>query len=125
PDIVSDCRILSIFLRSGIITCSAFGEEAQDFFGTASKLLEADPDPLVKARAAEFLGLTRQSDPMSHFTAILNSINDPVEANIILNSVVLLRDSGFGYNFDISSVSSAPWNQGKSNASRRFQYLSK
>lgn len=107
----------------GLITCSAFGEQAAVFYEKAKELAASDANLLVRARAAEFLGLTGAADPRPAFVDVLNKTTDPIEANLILNSVVLLRDGKAGIDFDISTVETAGWINSKMVVQRRVSYL--
>ncbi|MCP5520369.1 MAG: sulfatase [Verrucomicrobiales bacterium] len=93
----------------GLITCSAFCQQAAAFYDRARQLAANDPNGLVRTRAAEFLGLTRAADPVPVWVDVLRSTTDPIEANLILNTVVLLRDRQPGINFDFAAVDGAPW----------------
>ena len=84
----------------GLIVCSAFGKEAAEFAGKALELC-AHEDLLVRTHAAEFLGLTGLGNPVPVITEALYQSTDGVEALLILNSLVLLRDGPFGYGFAV------------------------
>lgn len=108
----------------GLIVCSTFGEKAAPFYEKAKFLAALDQEGLVRVRAAEFLGLTKQADPRPVIMDVLQKMKDPGEATLILNTVVLLNDSGLGYEFDLSKFAKASWAKGKqSQASRRMLYL--
>lgn len=109
----------------GLVTCSAFGTQAAPFYAKAKKLAASDPDRLVRVRAAEFLGLAGAADPRPAIIQALQETTDPIEANLILNTLVLLRDGQPGYDFDVSSLESAKWMKaGKEmQAARRMDYL--
>ena len=81
------------------ITCSVFGEEAAEFYDTAKKALEEDPENLVKVRAAEFLGLTRAANPVDALTGCLKNARSATEANLVLNTITLLHEAKPGYEF--------------------------
>ena len=83
------------------ITCSVFGKEAAEFYPMAKEALEEDPENLVKVRAAEFLGLTGAGDPVTALTNCLKNAQSATEANLILNTIVLLHDSQPGYQFPL------------------------
>ena len=93
----------------GLVTCSVFGAKAKTFYGTATKLADSDGNLLVRMRAAEFLGLTGAKDPRPIITDVLKQCKDPVEANLILNTVVLLRDGQPKLEFDFEAVEGAAW----------------
>jgi arylsulfatase A-like enzyme len=108
----------------GLITCSSFGEQAAPFCEKAKAIAESDGELLVRTRAAEFLGLIGESDPRPVIMNALREVSDPVEANLILNSVVLLEDSNPGYDFVLDEFADAEWLMGgKSQADRRIKYL--
>lgn len=85
----------------GLIVCSSHGKAAKAFVADAKELAANDPEILVRVRAAEFLGLIGAADPRPTITeALLKSVS-PVEANLILNTAVLLQDGKPGYRFDL------------------------
>jgi arylsulfatase A-like enzyme len=94
-----------------LITCSAFGEQAAPLFGKARELAASDANLLVRTRAAECLALAGAADPRPVLTDVLNKCTDPIEANLILNTVVLLRDGKPGIDFDFSKVEGGAWNK--------------
>ncbi len=78
---------------------------------------------LVRTRAAEFLALTGMRHPSPVLVQALEESNDALEALLILNSVVLLRDSKNGYNFDLSHLKLAPAVAEDPQVKRRMEYL--
>lgn len=106
----------------GLITCAAFGKQAAPFYKKAEKLAASDPNGLVRVRAAEFLGLTGATDPMPFIYDVLDNCTDPIEANLILNSVVLLRD-GAGVKVDPEYVKNAKWAKLGGLVGHRADYL--
>ncbi len=84
----------------GLIACSSHGAAAASMKESALKLANQDPEPLVRTRAAEFLGLTSLSDPRPIIVKALKDASSEVAANLILNSAVLLKDGKPGYTFD-------------------------
>ena len=85
----------------GLIVCSSHGKAADGFVPKAKKLAADDPELLVRVRAAEFLGLIGAADPRPTITDALLESESPVEANLILNTAVLLQDGKPGYRFDL------------------------
>jgi arylsulfatase A-like enzyme len=106
-----------------IITCSAFGAEASPLAERIRQMAHHDENPLVRTRAAEFLGLTGLEDPRPVLTDVLKKTTDPVEANLILNTVVLLRDGRPRLTFDLSPLRETPWFTAQGEVSRRVNYL--
>ncbi len=106
----------------GMIVCSCFGREAAEFYSRAKNLCAHD-NLLVRTRAAEFLGLTGMKHPAPVIIEALNESSDALEALLILNSLVLLRDGKPGYTFDISQLNLDPEVQKDSQVQRRIDYL--
>ena len=73
------------------MACSAFGEQAAELTGDVQALLRDDV-PIVRVRAAEFLGLIGKLNPQPVLTEIVNTTEDPVLATEALNSTVWFRD---------------------------------
>ncbi|MDP6635404.1 MAG: sulfatase [Phycisphaerae bacterium] len=104
----------------GLIVCSCFGKQAESFVAKAKSLANADAEPLVRVRAAEFLALTGAAAPQKVIMDVLATAEHPLEAVLTLNTVVLLRDGKPGYKFDITADSV----KAKcGDVSRRLQYL--
>ncbi|MCB9082024.1 MAG: sulfatase-like hydrolase/transferase [Lewinellaceae bacterium] len=81
-----------------LIVCSSFGEQAATFYPVAKEMARKDAENLVRVRAAEFLGLCQVQDPQPVLLDALKNAQSPTEANLILNTIVLLRDSkGFPF----------------------------
>ena len=85
----------------GLITCSSFGKQAADQVKIARKLAKKDPDNLVRVRAAEFLALIGNREPQKVILKALSQAKSRTEANLILNTLVLLRDAK-GYEFSLN-----------------------
>ena len=108
----------------GLITCSSFGNQASPFYDKAEQLAASDPDRLVRVRAAEFLGLAGAADPMPFIYDALDGCNDPNEINLILNSVVLLRD-GAGVQVDPDILKNGKWAKADRLVKQRAAYLTR
>ncbi len=108
----------------GLIGCSSFGDQAAGMAELVMQLAAADDSRLVRMRAAEFLGLIGRRDPMPVLAELLRQTEDPVEAGLILNSVVLLRDQAPGWKFDLQSLQGTRWLTAKNGQfERRIAYL--
>ena len=86
------------------ITCSAFGSQAMDLSAAIRKRAESDQHNLVRARAAEFLGLTGQTGAEAILIKCVNDASSGIEAGLILNSVALLRDHSEAQSFEWSKI---------------------
>jgi arylsulfatase A-like enzyme len=105
----------------GLIVCSSFGKEAAPFY-PAARTLCADPDLLVRTRAAEFLGITGEADPVPLLSAALAETEDPWVGLIILNTIVLLQD-GYGADFSTHEPVLAARVRNEPEVGRRLEYL--
>jgi len=72
-------------------TCAYFGQEASELADTARPLLD-DEDPMVRVRAAEFLGSIGKVDPRSTIIDVVNSTDHPVEQLIALNAAAYFHE---------------------------------
>ena len=106
----------------GLIVCSSFGKEAADFY-TIALILTKDENLLVRTRAAEFLAVIGTEDPKEVITGVLRETNDHVEATLVLNTVVLLMDGPYKYEFDISRDQFLPEVLEDQNVKRRLEYI--
>ena len=91
------------------------------FEADLKRMAAEDPDRLVRTRAAEFLGLTGAADPVPYLFDTLAECEDPVEVNLILNTLVLLKDSGV--EVDMSKADGAAWTQLGGLVPHRVGYL--
>ncbi len=109
----------------GLIVCSSYGNQARAFKSVARDLAAADPEPLVRARAAEFLGLAGIENPANYLVDALRDAQSDIEAHLILNTVALLRDSKPGYDVSLSrDIFPSEWLEAsRSNVNRRLDYL--
>ena len=108
-----------------LIVCSSFGKEASELEAAAKELSRSDEDNLVRVRAAEFLALVGAEDPQRTIYQALRNAQTEVEANLILNTVTLLKDGEPGYEFDIDPEwFDAEWREEeRSNVNRRLGYF--
>lgn len=107
----------------GLIVCSSFGQQAKQFAEQAQQLAQADAEPLVRVRAAEFLALTGFADPQPVIVKALREASSGIEAGLILNSLVLLQDSQPGYQFNVQPTLFQPEHLKNDTVKRRLEYL--
>lgn len=107
----------------GLIVCSCHGQSADSFVDQAKHIAAHDTEPLVRVRAAEFLGLIGAAAPQKTILRVLAETNDGVEAALALNSLTLLRDSKPGYPFHISLDHFRPSARKNDSVKRRLEYL--
>lgn len=107
----------------GVIACTSHGKSAL----ALSKQLEAiatnDSENLVRVRAAEFLALHAGMNPVAVLKKSIADAETATEANLILNTVVLLQDGqpGYEFNFKRSDFKHLQGNRGE--LDRRLEYL--
>jgi hypothetical protein len=107
----------------GLIVCSCFGPQAADFTETARSLAAHDPDVLTRVRAAEFLALIGADDPRPVIMDCLAASQSGIQANLILNSAVLLQDGSAGFEFQISEQNLQPQAAKFQDVRRRLSYF--
>lgn len=107
-----------------LIVCSSFGAKASPLYKKARKMTQKDKVSLVRVRAAEFLGLNKEEDPAPVIENALKNASSRTEANLILNSLVLLQDAK-GYTFSLSKdMFPSDWlDKGPALVMRRLEYL--
>ncbi|WP_221409039.1 sulfatase family protein [Reichenbachiella versicolor] len=107
-----------------LINCSAFGKEAAIFLPKAKELAKNDPSLLVRTRAVEFIGLVEGTEGLApQVMDILSKSTDPVEVNLILNTVVLLMD-GAGLELQKAEIEKSQWSKMEGKVvPRRVEYL--
>jgi arylsulfatase A-like enzyme len=86
----------------GLIVCSAFLKEAGEFVEPAKTLAASDKDLLVRARAAEFLGLIKAQHPQEVLLDVLSKSVSEMETTLVLNMITLLQDGETAYKFEIA-----------------------
>lgn len=72
-------------------SCAALGAEAEELAPAAMPLLE-DEDPVVRIRAAEFLGRIGKTDPRETLLEVINQTDHHVTALMALNALVYFHD---------------------------------
>lgn len=86
----------------GLIVCSAFLKDAEEFVESAETLAATDKDLLVRARAAEFLGLIKAQHPQEVLLDVLSKSTSEMETTLVLNMMTLLQDGEKAYKFEIT-----------------------
>ena len=97
---------------------SALGQAAEPLLADITGRLK-DPHPMVRLRAAEFLGVLGHGEPLTVLYDVLNTVPSEAEALLTLNTVVYLRDHR-GLDIDTSRLQ--PRFTG-GQVARRLEYL--
>ncbi len=106
----------------GLIACSSHGKAAKEFFELAKTIGAKDQDALVRTRAAEFLAIAGQVDPAPVLQQAIYEAKSGIEATLISNSIVLLKD-GYGFQFALDPQKFAPAIRNDWFFKRRLEYL--
>ena len=86
----------------GLIICSSFGIEAIENLNKINYLFEKDSENLVKIRAAEYLLLNGQKINNEKIKNLLKSAKTETEANLMLNTLALLKTKNPRYKLELS-----------------------
>ncbi len=107
----------------GVIACTSHGMPAVSLAKSLEAIAANDPENLVRVRAAEFLALHAEIDPNAVIKQAIANAETATEANLILNTVVLLQDGQPGYAFKLkrSDFKHVTGNRGE--LDRRLEYL--
>lgn len=106
-----------------LIVCSSFGEPATSLTQEIRRLAESDPHLLVRGRAIEFLALHAETDPSPAIVNVLRDSRDAIEANEILNTIVMLRDGRHRWDLNVSREDVHESIRDSENVRRRLDYL--
>ncbi len=107
----------------GLIACSSFNGRAKPLKSLVSRIAKDDEVGLVRVRAAEFLGLIGAEDPRPVIREVLANCHSGIEACLILNTVVLLRDGKPSYSFAPEDLRLPQAIEKYPLVQRRFEYL--
>ena len=108
-----------------LIVLSSFGEQANIYAQRANDIAQSDDENLVRLRAIEFLALIGRENPSQLLPALLISAANEVEATIILNTAVLLRDfTEYDIQIDSEMIPLSLTGPQRLNIDRRLDYLS-
>lgn len=85
----------------GLIACSSFGNQANKFYKKAQQISRKEKESLVKMRAIEFLALNQQPIDKQLIINLLKTAKSKTEANLLLNSVALIKSMQPDFSIDI------------------------
>ncbi|NOR27953.1 MAG: sulfatase-like hydrolase/transferase [Lutibacter sp.] len=106
-----------------LIVCSSFGESAIELTPIIKQISILDTELVNKVRAAEFLGIVKAKNPSEIMLKALYETNDEIEALLILNSIVLMKDGFSKYSFSIELEKIAVNVSGNKVVKQRLSYL--
>ncbi len=106
-----------------LISSSAFGNEAKELTAIIKTISNNDLELVNRVRAAEFLGLIKAENPQEVMLNSLYASNDGVEALLILNSIVLMKDGKHQYKFTLDKSKIKAKVLEEPQVLRRLEYL--
>ena len=106
----------------GLIVCNSFADEAIEQTAKMRELANTDEELMNRVRAAEFLGITGSGNPVELMQRALYESQDPSEALLMLNSIVLMQD-GYNYQFNIEFDKINEIVSNEPQVKRRLEYL--
>ena len=104
----------------GLVACTVFGEEAYMFRSNARKLASDEFLP-VRVRAAEFLGVLDDTDPMQILYDVVRLATNEADTMLALNSITYFRDY-LGYEIQSHRINPGVESQ---QINWRLEYLNK
>jgi len=109
----------------GLIVCSSFGMQARGLVPEVKKILQTDKVNLVRIRAAEYLMLNKISFDQKNLKIILENTNSETEANLILNTICLIKQYQPEIKFNFSKeIFPSEWHDEPNKlVNRRLEYL--
>ena len=106
-----------------LIVCASYKAEAKEQKEKAEAIAVSDPVLINRVRAAEYLALAFNQSPVQAIQKALYETSDPVEALLMLNSVVLLRDHYQKYQFSIDCTKLKDIVTADEGVKRRLEYI--
>jgi arylsulfatase A-like enzyme len=109
----------------GLVVCTSFGEKAKSLAPQIKNILEQDDENLVRTRALEYLLLNQKSVDHRIVDTLLKNAKSETEANLILNSLALVKSSRPQMKFNLSKEIFPPEWYDKPNdlVNRRMDHL--
>ena len=108
-----------------LVVCTSFGEKAKILTPQIKNLLHQDPENLVRARAMEYLLLNQESFDFKILDTLLKNAKTETEANLILNTLALIKNSNVPLKFNLSKkIFPSQWYDKPNDlVNRRVDYL--
>ena len=108
-----------------LVVCSSFGKKAKKLVSQIKKIANHDQENLVRARAMEYLMLNQESFDTKIIDQLLKNAKSETEANLILNSLALIKNLKLQMKFNLSKEIFPPewYNKPNDLINRRMDYL--
>ena len=109
----------------GLVVCTSFGKKAKTLVPQIKNLVNQDQENLGRARAMEYLILNQESFDTKIIEELLKKAQSQTEANLILNSLGLIKNLKPQLKFNLSKEIFPPEWYDKPNdlVNRRMDYL--
>ena len=109
----------------GLVVCTSFGKKAKTLVPQIKNLVNQDQENLVRARAMEYLMLNQESFDTKIIEELLKKAQSQTEANLILNSLGLIKNLKPQLKLNLSKEIFPPEWYDKPNdlVNRRMDYL--
>ena len=109
----------------GLVVCTTFGEKAKTFTTQIKNLMHQDNENIVRLRAAEYLFFNQVSFDIKIIEELLKNAKSETEANLILNSVALIKylKPHLKFNFSKEIFPSQWYDKPNDLINRRMDYL--
>ena len=109
----------------GLVVCTTFGEKAKIFTTQIKNLMHQDNENIVRLRAAEYLFFNQVSFDIKIIEELLKNAKSETEANLILNSVALIKylKPHLKFNFSKEIFPSQWYDKPNDLINRRMDYL--
>jgi len=109
----------------GLVVCSAFGAQANSFVPLIQSVLNDDSENLVRIRAWEYLALHADILDNDTILALLKNAQSETEANLMLNSLALIKNFKPQTKFDFTKeIFPSEWYDRPNDlVNRRMDYL--
>jgi hypothetical protein len=109
----------------GLVVCSTFGAKANAFVPLIQSVFNDDTENLVRIRAWEYLALHTDILNNDTIVAILKNARSETEANLMLNSLALIKHFKPQTKFDFTKEIFSPewYDQPNDLVNRRMDYL--
>jgi len=106
-----------------LTNCNIFGKGAMEFSSLIAEIEASDTELINRVRASEYFGLLKTKDPSKAMIRSLSESRDPVEALLILNSIVLMHSAPYNFRFDFEEEHLAENVRSDVQVKRRLEYM--
>ncbi len=106
-----------------LVVCCSYAEVDSDLVARVKEIASADPEPVNRTRAAEYMGITGIAHPGTTMSRALYATTSPAEALLILNAIVLMHDGPRNYEIPVDPHLIPETIRDHGEVRRRLKYL--